>query len=106
VDVGATVIPLTDSFDVTRGRDVYEFSGIAGENPIITLVRGGNYEFAVNQAPNSFWIQAEPGVNGRLPYAPNISSRTVLGVSNNGEDLGTVTFDVPYKDAQQFYYYY
>jgi hypothetical protein len=51
-----------------------------------------------------FWIQADPGVSGRLPYAPNISSRGVLGVGNNGEDLGTVTFDVPLKDAQSFYY--
>jgi hypothetical protein len=28
----------------------------------------------------------------------------VLGVSNNGEDLGTVTFDVPLATAQNFYY--
>jgi hypothetical protein len=104
VDVGATVIPLTDSFDITRGPDVYEFSGVPGENPIITLVRGGNYDFVVNQAPNGFWIQTDPGVNGRLPYAPNISSRDVLGVINNGEDAGTVTFNVPLKNAQQFYY--
>jgi hypothetical protein len=104
VDVSATTIPTTDTFDVTRADNYYEFSGIAGENPTITLLRGGNYEFAVNQAPNQFWIQAEPGVDGVLPYAPNISSRTVLGVGNNGEDSGTVTFDVPYKNAQQFYY--
>jgi len=104
VDVGATVIPLTDSFDITRGTDVYEFSGVAGENPIITLVRGGNYDFVVNQAPNGFFIQTDPGVNGRLPYAPNISSRDVLGVINNGEDAGIVTFNVPLKNAQQFYY--
>jgi len=104
VDVSATVIPTTDTFDVTRADNYYEFSGLAGKNPTITLVRGGNYEFAVNQVPNQFWIQAEPGVNGVLPYAPNISSRTVLGVTNNGEDQGTVTFDVPYKNAQQFYY--
>ena len=104
VDVSATTIATTDTFDVTRADNYYEFSGIAGENPTITLVRGGNYKFAVNQAPNQFWIQAEPGVDGVLPYAPNISSRTVLGVGNNGEDSGTVTFDVPYKNAQQFYY--
>jgi hypothetical protein len=51
-----------------------------------------------------FWIQAEPGVNGTLPWAPNISSRDVLGVINNGEDLGTVEFDVPLSTAQSFYY--
>jgi hypothetical protein len=53
--------------------------------------------------PN-FWIQAAPGVNGRLPATPNISSRDVLGVTNNGEDLGTITFDVPQSTAQSFYY--
>jgi hypothetical protein len=39
-----------------------------------------------------------------LPATPNISSRDVLGVDNNGQDLGTVIFNVPYKTAQSFYY--
>ena len=104
VDVYATAIPLTDDFAVTRSSNAYEFSGVTGDNPVITLVRGGNYTFNVNQTGNNFWIQAEPGVNGRLPYAPNISSRNVMGVINNGEDLGTVSFYVPFKNAQQFYY--
>ena len=104
VIVSPTVIPTTETFDVTRSNTAYKFSTIAGNNPALTLVRGGNYKFSVNQAPNQFWIQSEPGVNGRLPYSPNISSRTVLGVSNNGEDSGVVSFDVPYKNAQQFYY--
>jgi hypothetical protein len=51
-----------------------------------------------------FWIQAFPGINGKDPSNPNISSRDVLGVSNNGIDLGTVTFYVPQKTAQDFYY--
>ena len=51
-----------------------------------------------------FWIQAEPGVEGVLPWAPNISSRDVLGVTNNGEDLGAVEFEVPLATAQSFYY--
>ena len=104
VDVSATDVPLTDTFDVTRADNYYSFSGQYGANPVLTLVRGGNYEFAVNQAPNSFWIQADPGINGVLPYAPNISSRTVLGVINNGSSTGTVNFNVPFKNAQQFYY--
>jgi hypothetical protein len=61
----------------------------------------------VNGTPGSgpgFWIQAAPGVSGVLPQSPNISSRDVLGVVNNGEDLGTITFNVPTKTAQQFYY--
>jgi hypothetical protein len=51
-----------------------------------------------------FWIQMEPGVSGTLPWAPNISSRDVLGVFNNGEDLGSVQFNVPLATAQSFYY--
>ena len=51
-----------------------------------------------------FWIQTNPGVSGTVPSTPNISSRNVFGVINNGEDLGTVTFNVPSKTAQNFYY--
>jgi hypothetical protein len=50
-----------------------------------------------------FWIQTAPGVNGRLPTLPNINDREVLGVVNNGYDLGTVTFNVPDSTAQNFY---
>ena len=53
-----------------------------------------------------FWIQATPGVNGRDPIAPNISSRLGpdQGVLNNGENLGTVTFNVPESTAQNNYF--
>ena len=214
VDVSSSTALLTDDFSVTRANGVYTFSGVAGNNPVLTLVRGGSYTFQVAQndkqdinfrvqnqgtsaylidydpnptlilvrgntytftlslngpypffiktiaslgnvntynsgvtnngaatgtvtfvvpqdAPDvlyyssgtelnmrgtlnivdatpgtgpGFWIQAAPGVNGRLPATPNISSRDVLGVTNNGEDLGTITFDVPLSTAQDFYY--
>ena len=61
----------------------------------------------VNGIPGTgpgFWIQTAPGVTGKIPTTPNISSRDVFGVTNNGEDLGTITFNVPTKTAQQFYY--
>lgn len=51
-----------------------------------------------------FWIQTDPGIDGRIPATPNISSRDVLGVENNGTPLGTVTFNVPLSTAQNFYY--
>ena len=51
-----------------------------------------------------FWIQTAPGVTGRNPATPNISTRDVLGVTNNGINSGTVTFDVPLKTEQSFYY--
>ena len=104
VDVSSTDVPLTDSYEVVRQGNDYTFSGYAGANPILTLVRGGSYQFEVNQPGHGFFIQAAPGVNGRLPSTPNISSRDVLGVTNNGEDQGTVTFNVPLRSAQNFYY--
>jgi hypothetical protein len=53
-----------------------------------------------------FWIQSAPGVNGRDPVAPNISSRLGpdQGVVNNGQDLGTVTFNVPSSTDQNNFY--
>jgi hypothetical protein len=214
VDVYASLIPTESAFNVTRDNGYYTFSGVPGDNPILTLVRGGNYLFNVAQndvdtityrvtnqgnsfyvidylqnpaltlvrgntyifnlnldgnypffiktklslgnidvfdegvtnngatfgtvtftvpqdAPDTlyyisgtefnmngtfsivdatagtgpgFWIQAAPGVTGTMPGNPNISSRTVLGVTNNGADLGTVQFNVPQKNAQSFYY--
>ena len=214
VDVGATAVPLTDDITVTRANGVYTFSGRTGTDPILTLVRGGNYTFNVAQndtvtvnyrvtnngvssylidyqpnpaltlvrgntyefdlsltgafpfyikteaslgntnlyntgvfnngavtgtitftvpqnAPDTlyyvcstevnmrgtitivdgtpgtgsgFWIQTDPGVEGRIPATPNISSRDVLGVIDNGNDLGTVTFNVPQSGDQSFYY--
>ena len=214
VQVFSETVPTTDNFVVTRANGVYTFSGVSGENPALTLVRGGSYTFQVaqnatetvnfrvsnqgtsawvidyvnnptltlvrgntyvfNLVPNiplpfyiktqatlgttnqytdgvtgngnsegnitfvvpetapdtlfyvsptlpnmqgqinvidgqsgtgpGFWIQTDPGVNGQVPGTPNISSRDVLGVVNNGEDLGTVTFDVPLSTAQDFFY--
>jgi hypothetical protein len=214
VNVTATEIPIQANYPVTRENGVYTFGGIAGENPVIELIRGGNYTFqisqnnketvnyrvrnsgtnayvidfennptltlargntyvfnltvnglypfwiktqpvtgranaysngvtrngaatglvtftvpqdapdtlyyvaenqeamqgvinVVNSAPGTgpgFWIQTAPGIDGTLPQSPNISSRDVFGVQNNGQDLGTVTFNVPLRTAQSFYY--
>ena len=104
VDVSASTVNLTDDFTVSRGTQGYSFSGVAGTLPTLTLVRGGNYTFDVNQTGTPFYIQSEPGTSGTVSHSNNISSRDVLGVANNGEDLGTVTFNVPDKDAQNFYF--
>ena len=108
VDLSSTAVPLTDDFTVTRistlDTHAYQFSGIAGDNPIVTLARGGTYTFEINQPGAPFWIQSVPGINGTLPQTPNISSRDVLGVTNNGTSGGTITFNVPLKNAQDFYY--
>jgi len=53
---------------------------------------------------DDFWIQSFPGVDGVNPTTPNQGTRNVFGVVNNGTDLGTITFEVPQKTAQQFYF--
>ena len=101
VDVASTGIPTTDNFVVTTSGDSYNFSGINGNNPVVTLVRGGSYTF---QVTDQFYIQSAPGIAGTLPATPNISSRDVYGVTNNGSTSGTIVFNAPTKDAQSFYY--
>jgi len=71
-------------------------------NPTITLIRGGTYSFTVNQN-TGFWIQGKPGVTGYDPQQPNLQTRDILGVTNNGIDAGVVEFNVPYKNAQDEY---
>ena len=104
VNVSSTEIPFTNSFVVDREANGYEFSESTGTNPKITLVRGGTYTFNVTQPRVRFWIQSVPGITGTLPENTNISSRSVFGVENNGADLGTVTFNVPNKTAQSFFF--
>ena len=72
---------------------------IDGTNPVLTLIRGGTYTFAVNEA-DGFWIQTEPGVSGTNSVRSNFSTREVYGVENNGAQTGTITFNVPYSNAQ------
>jgi len=104
VDVSAEPVPLTNDFDVADSDIGFNVSGYAATNPTIVLARGGNYTFNISQPGERFWIQSAPGINGRLPQTPNISSRDVYGVVNNGEDNGTVEFYVPYKTSQNFFY--
>ena len=103
VDVSSTDILLTDDFTVTRTSKSLTFSGEPGNLPTIILARQGNYTFDVNSVGNSFYIQTSPGIDGTVSYSSR-SNREILGVTNNGEDVGTVTFNVPRSDAQDFYF--
>jgi hypothetical protein len=103
-----TVLVSTDTvynrrtYTVIDSNDGYRISTFAQKNPIITLLRGGTYKFVVDgNAP--FWIQGVPGTNGTEPLYPNISTRDVLGVTNNGTASGEITFTVPARDAQSQY---
>lgn len=71
-------------------------------NPTLTLLRGGSYTFVVDQN-TQFWIQGAPGITGASPVQSNLDTREVLGVENNGASEGVITFNVPFKTAQDEY---
>lgn len=70
-------------------------------NSAITLAHGGKYKFNVMAGAGPLWIQSGPGADGVLAQHQNISSRDVFGVTNNGAESGTITFEVPIPSTQQ-----
>jgi hypothetical protein len=103
VQVSSATVFTSNDFVVTDLPNAYNIrtlgSGAGTLNPTITLIRGGSYNFIVNQETN-FWIQGEPGVTGYSPIQPNLYVRDVFGVTNNGATQGIVNFTVPAKNAQ------
>ena len=82
----------------------YRFSTTGNSiSPVLRLARGGTYRFNVDQFGHGFFIQGKPGIEESYDWQTNLSSRNVLGVVNNGAEVGTVTFNVPTKDAQDFF---
>ena len=106
VTVSAATVYSAEDYVVTDQPIGYEITALGSEsgsiNPTLTLLRGGVYNFNVNQ-PTQFWIQGEPGVSGKSATNPNQSVRQVYGVDNNGAETGTVVFTVPNADAQNQY---
>ena len=88
VTVSATSVLLNDDFEVTAGEESFSIDGLPQSNPVITLLRGGTYNFNVSATGQPFYIQTHPGIDGTVPWASNISSRDILGVTNNGDDDG------------------
>ena len=102
VSVSASGIPTEYTWDVTTDplTGAYKFSSgtSAKDNPSLSLAYGGKYTFNIQSG--QFWIQSAPGVSGTDTNHPNISSRSVLGVANNGASSGSVVFTVPQPDGQ------
>ena len=102
VEVSTSGVDLTITYTVIRdaanGRLLFKNDGVLDYS--IILARGGVYEFVVDQPGYPLWIQTELGTDGIVSATPTISSRTILGVENNGTDQGTITFRVPQTFAQ------
>ena len=106
VDVYGAQVPLSQTIIVTRntGTGTYSFSTKGStENPTFKFAYGGVYKFIVDQPGFPFWIQTSAGTSGLRDNQTNLSTRDVLGVENNGIDVGTITFSVPQSTAQDYF---
>ena len=100
VQVYNNVADTEVAFTVTNADGSYIFNSGSDKNPTLYLAKGGSYTFTMDQPGEPFWIQTVPGLTGVTSASRNVSTREISGLSNNGEDLGTITFNVPHSDAQ------
>ena len=112
VPTGIDPVPISSGLVSSQhtfvfGRDeknnIYKIDDNKTNNPEITVVRGGLYKFQVTQPGSKLWIQTEIGTTGKRRALPNISSREILGINNNGQDNGVIEFRVPLVNAQDRY---
>jgi hypothetical protein len=105
---GSNILPIPanhqKSFTITNNNSSsFNFEGI-GNNPTLTLFRGETYKFNVDAVEDfggieyPFWIRTQQleGITERYDYN--------IGVVNNGDSKGTITFTVPYNAPNRLYY--
>ena len=95
VFAGTGLIIVGDTYTVTNsGASAYTINGAS--NPTLTLYRGYTYTFNVSASGHPFWIKTTQSTGTGNAYS--------TGVTNNGIDVGTITFVVP-SDAPATLYY-
>jgi plastocyanin len=72
----------------------YRLNGYA--NPAITVVRGQTYTFEVNASGHPFWIKTAQTTGTGDAYS--------TGVTNNGDDVGIITWTVDLDAPSTLYY--
>ena len=68
----------------------------ASTNPTLNLVRGQTYTFNINAIGHPFWI--------KTAQVTGTGSAFNTGVTNNGDDSGTITFVVPQSAPATLFY--
>ena len=97
--VGNLSDAVTSRWTVTNnGASAYRFTGPGGldgseDNSTIYVARGQTYEFNVNASGHPFQIRVSDG-----------GSAYNTGVTNNGEEVGVVKFEVPFSAPSQLVY--
>ena len=79
-----------ETFTVTNSGLNYTINGVLN-NPSISMMRGNTYRIVINAVGHPFWIQSVSGAYN-------------TGVTNNGTDSGTITFEVPLDAPDTLYY--
>jgi subtilisin family serine protease len=90
-----TTTAAPNTFNVTNnGSGNYVIGG--NSNPTLSVIEGQTCTFNINAVGHPFWIRTVAGVG--------ITNAYNSGVTNNGEDSGTITFVVPYDAPSTLYY--
>jgi hypothetical protein len=105
---GSNILPIPEnhqkSFVITNNNSSsFDFEGL-GSNPTLTLFRGETYKFNVDTIETfggieyPFWIRTRQieGISEKFDYN--------IGMVNNGDSRGTITFTVPYNAPNKLYY--
>lgn len=66
------------------------------QEPNINLLRGNTYYFVVNAPGLPFWIKSVAVTGTNFAYTQ--------GITNNGVDIGTIQFTVPYNAPNNLFY--
>jgi hypothetical protein len=78
-----------------NGMTAYTIDMLA--NPTLRLCRGVTYTFTINAPGHPFFIKTSPTTGATPAYD--------MGVTNNGAESGTITFDVPTSAPSTLYYH-
>ena len=92
---GPTGVSIVQNFQVTNsGTSAYAIDGV--NSKALTLVRGQTYFFTVNASGHPFWIKTAQTTGTGDQYS--------TGVTNNGDDVGGITFTVDSGAPDTLYY--
>ena len=85
----------SETYTVTNnGSSNYVIGG--NSNPTLNLLRGYTYTFIINASGHPFWI--------KTALTTGTGNAFNTGVTNNGTDVGTITFVVPNNAPDILYY--
>lgn len=101
--VTANNAEIFTQFDIVNNANIayqYQSTGIGftqnTDNPVIVINRGQKYHFNLNASGHPFYIKTDNTTGTGDQYT--------AGVTNNGAQVGVVTFYVPYNAPTELYY--